>query len=473
MRIERDCIGEMFVPDNVLYGIHSLRAKHNFPITDEKVDHAIIQSYLQIKKAAALANEQAGTLDKEKSTLIMSACNQLLFSNDYTAFIVPAIQGGAGTSTNMNVNEVVAQLAMRLSAQGGKEPITIKPNDDVNQSQSTNDTYPTAGKMAMLKRLSPLMTSISSLVAALTDKADKYATAIKVGRTQLQDAVPTTFGRTFTAYASMFKRDLSRLKHAQKVLSEVNLGGTAIGTGINATAEYEESVVPILNKYSHLSLHQAGDLVDATQNSDAYTTISGAMKSLAADLSKFSNDLRLLSSGPQAGLNELALPKKAAGSSIMPGKVNPVIPEVVNQVAFEAIGNDVTVTMAAESGQLELNAFEPIMFKSILTSEQHLTKAIDTLVENCVSGIQVNEAYCRDEVEHSSIAATVLSPLLGYEKTTALIKEALATKQSVKEIVKQKQLLPDSLVDSLFTPEVLTNVRRVKDEKSVAGSRSN
>ncbi len=229
----------------------------------------------------------------------------------------------------MNVNEVVAQLAMRLSAQGGKEPITIKPNDDVNQSQSTNDTYPTAGKMAMLKRLSPLMTSISSLVAALTDKADKYATAIKVGRTQLQDAVPTTFGRTFTAYASMFKRDLSRLKHAQKVLSEVNLGGTAIGTGINATAEYEESVVPILNKYSHLSLHQASDLVDATQNSDAYTTISGAMKSLAANLSKFSNDLRLLSSGPQAGLNELALPKKAAGSSIMPGKVNPVIPEVL------------------------------------------------------------------------------------------------------------------------------------------------
>lgn len=473
MRIERDCIGEMFVPDNVLYGIHSLRAKHNFPITDEKVDHAIIQSYLQIKKAAAQANEQAGTLDKEKCTLIMSACNQLLFSNDYSAFIVPAIQGGAGTSTNMNVNEVVAQLAMRLSAQGGKEAITIKPNDDVNQSQSTNDTYPTAGKMAMLKRLSPLMTSISNLVDALTDKADKYATAIKVGRTQLQDAVPTTFGRTFTAYASMFKRDLSRLKHTKKVLSEVNLGGTAIGTGINATAEYEEFIVPILNKYSHLSLHQASDLVDATQNGDAYTTISGAMKSLAADLSKFSNDLRLLSSGPQAGLNELALPKKAAGSSIMPGKVNPVIPEVVNQVAFEAIGNDVTVTMAAESGQLELNAFEPIMFKSILTSEQHLAKAIDTLVENCVSGIQVNVAYCRDEVEHSSIAATVLSPLLGYEKTTALIKEALATKQSVKEIVKQKQLLPDSLVDSLFTPEALTNASGVKNEKSVAGSSLN
>lgn len=473
MRIEKDCIGEMFVPDNVLYGIHSLRAKHNFPITDERVDHAIIQSYLQIKKAAALANEKAGTLDKQKSALIISACNQLLFSNDYSAFIVPAIQGGAGTSTNMNVNEVVAQLAMRISAQGGKSATEIKPNDDVNQSQSTNDTYPTAGKMAMLKRLSPLLTSIQKLVDTLSDKAEEYQSAIKVGRTQLQDAVPTTFGKTFSAYASMFKRDLARLKHAEKVLSQVNIGGTAIGTGINATEEYEAVVVPALNQYSHLSLHQAGNLIDATQNSDAFVTISGAMKSLAADLSKFSNDLRLLSSGPQAGLNEIELPKKAAGSSIMPGKVNPIIPEVVNQVAFETIGNDVTVTMAAESGQLELNAFEPIMFKSILTSEQHLARAIDTLVDNCVSGITVNTDYCRDEVEHSSIAATVLSPLLGYEKTTALIKEALATKQSAKEIVKQKELLPDALVDNLFSPEVLTNVSKVKDEQSVAGSTLN
>ena len=322
----------------------------------------------------------------------------------------------------------------------------------------------------MLKRLAPLTTAVCRLIDSLTDKAGEYSAAIKVGRTQLQDAVPTTFGRTFTAYASMFKRDLLRLKHAQKALSQVNLGWTAIGTGINATSKYQSTIIPILNQYSHLSLHQASNLVDATQNSDAFTTISSAMKSLAANLSKFSNDLRLLSSGPQAGLNELELPKKAAGSSIMPGKVNPIIPEVVNQVAFETIGNDVTVTMAAESGQLELNAFEPIMFKSILTSEQHLEKAIETLVENCVSGIKVNVADCRHEVEHSSIAATVLSPLLGYEKTTALIKEALATQQSVKALVKQKQLLPDSLVDNLFTPEVLTNVRKVKKERSAAGS---
>ena len=473
MRIEKDCIGEMFVPDNVLYGIHSLRAKHNFPITNEKVDPAIIQSYLQIKKAAAIANEKAGTLDKEKSDLIVSACNQLLFSKDYDAFITPAIQGGAGTSTNMNVNEVVSQLAMRISIKNGREKVEIHPNDDVNQSQSTNDTYPTAGKMAMLKLLPTLTAAVSDLVDALSDKADRYATAIKVGRTQLQDAVPTTFGKSFSAYASMFKRDLQRLKGTQKLLSKVSLGGTAIGTGINATAAYQETVVPVLNKVSHLSLVSASDLVDATQSSDAFTTFSGAMKALAVDLSKFSNDLRLLSSGPQAGLNEIQLPKKAAGSSIMPGKVNPIIPEVVNQVAFEVIGNDVTVTMAAESGQLELNAFEPIMFKSILTSEQHLTRAIDTLVENCVSGIKVNVDDCRSEVEHSSISATVLSPLLGYEKTTSLIKEAVSTKKSVKEIVKAKHLLPDALVDNLFSPEVLTNVSRIKDERSVAGSNLN
>lgn len=350
MRIDKDCIGERFIPDNVLYGIHTLRAMHNFPITAEKVNPVVIESYLQIKKAAAIANQKAGSLSAQKASLIVSACNQLLFSGDYSDFCVPAIQGGAGTSTNMNVNEVVSQLAMRLSAQGGKKAVKIHPNDDVNQSQSTNDTYPTAGKMAMLKKLSPLLASLTKLIEALDEKAQTYSNAIKVGRTQLQDAVPTTFGRSFNAYASLFRRDYRRLKATINVLSVVNLGGTAIGTGLNTTPEYQRQIIPILNKVSHLSLVQATDLIDGTQNSDAFTTISGALKVLATDLSKFSNDLRLLSSGPQAGLNEIELPKQAAGSSIMPGKVNPIIPEVVNQVAFEVIGNDVTVTMAAESG---------------------------------------------------------------------------------------------------------------------------
>ncbi|GEP24527.1 aspartate ammonia-lyase [Lentilactobacillus diolivorans] len=461
MRIEKDCIGEMFVPDEALYGIHSLRAQHNFPITEERVNPAILKSYLQIKKAAALTNQAAGTLNKEKAAYIVSACNQLLFSNDFEPFIVPAIQGGAGTSTNMNVNEVVAHLAMKISAQGGKTALDIHPNDDVNQSQSTNDSYPTAGKMAMLKLLPGLQTMVADLVDALMVKSSEYEKAIKVGRTQLQDAVPTTYGRTFKAYASMFKRDLARLKHVEVVLSNVNLGGTAIGTGINTTPEYQANIVPTLNQVAHLSLKQADDLVDETQNSDAFVAFSGVMKGLAVNLSKFSNDLRLLSSGPQAGLNELSLPKQQAGSSIMPGKVNPVIPEVVVQVAYEVIGNDVTVTMAAENGELELNAFEPIMFRDILMSEQHLTNAIETLVDNCVKGIKVNVDYCRSEVEHSSIAATILSPLLGYEKTTALIKKAVATHESVKRIVEGERLLPTALVEELFSPEVLTNAKRV------------
>lgn len=457
MRIDQDCLGELFVPDDALYGIHTLRAVHNFPITSEKVNPAIIESYLQIKKAAALANQQANNLSAQKATLIVSACNQLLFSSNNDDFLVPAIQGGAGTSTNMNVNEVVAQLAMRLSAKDGHTPVKIHPNDDVNRSQSTNDTYPTAGKMAMIKKLTPLKDALAKLTSTLDDKAKTYAQAIKVGRTQLQDAVPTTFGRSFAAYAAMFRRDAQRLKAVLPALETVNLGGTAIGTGINATAGYQQRVVPLLNQVAHLSLTQADDLVDSTQNSDAFTTISAALKTLAVDLIKFCNDLRLLSSGPQAGLNELSLPKRAAGSSIMPAKINPIIPEVVNQVAFEVIGNDVTTTLAAENGQLELNAFEPIMFRAILMSETHLANAIETLVTNCVAGIQVNEKHCQQEVAHSSITATILSPILGYEKTTELIKTAIAEKKSVKELVKQQHLLAEPLIDDLFSPATLTN----------------
>lgn len=457
MRLERDCIGELPVPDDALYGIHSLRAVRNFPITEERVNPVMIESYLQIKKAAAMANVEAKTLDKQKGAFIVAAVNQLLFSKDYRSIIVPAIQGGAGTSTNMNVNEVVAHLASRLSGRDGHQPLMIHPNDDVNQSQSTNDTYPTAGKMAMLKLISPLETALTELIDALDAKAAAYRDAIKVGRTQLQDAVPTTFGRSFRAYRSLFSRDLSRIKDVKRTLAEVNLGGTAIGTGINTTSTYQRRVVPILNQLSHLSLTTAGDLVDATQNSDAYVAFSGVLRALAVDLSKFSNDLRLLSSGPQAGLNELQLPKVQAGSSIMPGKVNPVIPEVVNQVAFEVIGHDTTVTLAAEAGQLELNAFEPIMFKSILTSETHLTKAIKTLVVNCINEMTANVDGCRDEVERSTISATVLSPYLGYEKTTSLIKEAAAKHLSVRRLVKSRHLLADELIDQLFSPASLTH----------------
>lgn len=461
MRLEKDCIGEMFISDEVLYGIHTLRAKHNFPITNQRVNPLIIESYLQIKKAAALVNQKAGTLNRKKAALIISACNELLFSKDFQAFIVPAIQGGAGTSTNMNVNEVVARLAMKISAQSGREAIKIHPNDDVNQSQSTNDTYPTAGKMAMLKAIEPLEEKINQLIHVLEQKAMVYSQAVKVGRTQLQDAVPTTFGRSFNAYAAGFKRDLQKLKAVEKQLCQVNLGGTAIGTGLNASQSYEKAIVPALSRIAGIPLTQAADLVDATQNSDAFTSLSGILKGVAVNLSKMCHDLRLLASGPQAGLGEISLPKVQAGSSIMPGKINPVIPEVVNQVAFEVIGKDLTVTMAAESGQLELNAFEPIMFKEILTSEAHLTKAVQTLIDNCLVGLQVNVDRCRDEVNHSSIAATILSPYLGYERTTALIKTSEKTNIPVKHLVENAGLLPKDLVEKLFSTEVLTNTKQV------------
>ncbi|MFD1126225.1 aspartate ammonia-lyase [Lentilactobacillus raoultii] len=471
MRLEKDCIGEELVPDNALYGIHSLRAARNFPITRERVNPLIIASYLQIKKAAAIANQQAGTLDSNKALLIIAACNQLLLSKDFESVIVPAIQGGAGTSTNMNINEIVANLAMKLGRQKGKLTVKIHPNDDVNQCQSTNDTYPTAGKIAMLKDLAPLEDAVNSLIHVLEEKAHQYQSTVKVGRTQLQDAVPTTFGRSFSASAAMFKRDLQKMKAIEKTLATVNLGGTAIGTGINSTRDYQRAVMPLLNRITGLSLTQADDLIEATQNSDAFSTFSGILKGLALNLTKFCNDLRLLSSGPQAGLAELSLPKVQAGSSIMPGKINPVIPEVVNQVAFEVIGKDVTVTLAVENGQLELNAFEPIIFKEVLTSESHLTAAIKTLVKNCLRGIQVNVNHCQNEVDQSAIAATILSPYLGYEKTTALIKEAERVQIPVKTLVKQKQLLASTLIDNLFSPEVLTNQNQadLQKLKSLAG----
>ncbi|GLB46464.1 aspartate ammonia-lyase [Philodulcilactobacillus myokoensis] len=455
MRIEEDSVGKMEVPDKALYGIHALRAFYNFPITNEKVQPVLIKSLIQIKKAAAITNRDAKTLDTKKAAAIILACDHLLNHYDRSAFIVPAIQGGAGTSTNMNVNEVIANLAMRLN----RNDIKIHPNDDVNQCQSTNDTYPTAGKIAMLSLLPSLIAAINKLIHALKSKAKEYQNALKVGRTQLQDAVPTTFGNSFNAYASMFHRDLHRLNQVQVDLKSVNLGGTAIGTGINTSSYYTSHVVPNLSQLTGLSLYQADNLIDATQNSDSFVEFSSVMKALAVNLSKMSNDLRLMTSGPQDGLNEINLPKRQAGSSIMPGKINPVIPEVVNQVAFEVIGKDTTITMAAEAGQLELNAFEPIMFRDILISETHLTRAIETLVERCINGITVNKELDQNEVSKSAITATVLSPYLGYETTTKLIKTALKHHYSVKQLVSDKHLLNDKLLDHLFSPAVLTNAK--------------
>ncbi|CAI2548991.1 Aspartate ammonia-lyase [Apilactobacillus kunkeei] len=368
------------------------------------------------------------------------------------SFITPAIQGGAGTSTNMNVNEVIANVAMKLHPD-----VFIHPNDDVNQAQSTNDTYPTAGKLAMIKRLPKLTSEINRLIEILDELSKKFQFTIKLGRTQLQDAVPTTYGKTFHAYASLFRRDLKRINSAENELKTVSMGGTAIGTGTNTTKYYREHIVEEINKITGIELKQDEDLIDAVQNTDHFVAFSSSLKTLAVDLSKFSNDLRLLGSGPQSGLNELILPKRQAGSSIMPNKVNPVIPEVVNQVAFEVIGFDATVTAASEAGQLELNAFEPIMFKSILTAEVHLARAIETLVDHCLDGIDVNVKQCLDDVRKSAVTATVLSPILGYNKTTEIIKTATKEHETVPNLLIQNHILSPEKVKQLFSPEYLVN----------------
>lgn len=452
MRMEKDCVGKMKVPDKALYGIHALRAVGNFPITKELVHPKIIESYIEIKKAAAITNNGANTLDVIKCNAIIKACDQLLKSGDQSGFITPSIQGGAGTSTNMNTNEVIANLAMKLDSN-----VFIHPNDDVNQSQSTNDTYPTAGKMAMLKLIPNLLGELERLVATFTKLGQKFAKTIKLGRTQLQDAVPTTYGKSFHAYASLFKRDLKRIKHASAELETISMGGTAIGTGMNASKYYQQHIVENINKYSTMSLKSDEDLIDAVQNTDHFVTFSAALKTLAVDLSKVSNDLRLLASGPQSGFNELRLPKRQAGSSIMPNKINPVIPEVVNQVAFEVIGFDATVTAASEAGQLELNAFEPIMFKSILTAEEHLTSAMQTLVDNCLKDIDVNDDKCSEDVKKSAVTATILSPILGYVKTTKIIKESLKENIPVKKILIKKNIMPKDKINVLFSPSHLVN----------------
>lgn len=448
MHYEEDCVGRMELPDDVLYGVHSARAAMNFPFK-QKTHPQLIAAMLVIKKAAALTNMRGGTLALDKGKGIVAACDELLTGAHAEAFIVPAIQGGAGTSTNMNVNEVVAHLATRNTG------LAIHPNDDVNQGQSTNDTYPSAGKIAALRLLPDVLDAVVSLQNALLAKADEYRDVIKVGRTQLQDAVPTTYGNVFRAYAHMFDRDLRRLRFAADALRDMSLGGTAIGTGINASKYYQQHIVAELSKQSGLQLRQAADMSDAIQNTDELAEFSGAFKALAINLNKLSNDLRLLASGPQAGLGELVLPARQAGSSIMPNKINPVIPEAVNQVAFAVIGNDVAITMATQNGQLELNAFEPLTFAKLYEDEEELTSAMQMLTAFCIKDIKVNVAACRHAVEHSAVAATVLAPYIGYRATTKLIKEALANKRSVRELIVEKNLLPESTVSALFSNAAL------------------
>jgi aspartate ammonia-lyase len=457
-RTEHDLLGERAVPAKAYYGVHTLRALENFPITGTPISiyPDLVSALACIKQAAALANHELQLLDEEKERAIVVACEEIRRGNLLEEFVVDVIQGGAGTSTNMNANEVIANRGLELMGRRKGEYKYLHPVDHVNMSQSTNDVYPTAVKVALHFGIVRLVAAMAELRAAFGAKAKEFGDVIKMGRTQLQDAVPMTLGQEFSTYAVMLEEDESRLKEACLLIHEINLGATAIGTGITSHPDYAPLVCRKLAEITGIDLVIAFNLVEATQDAGAFVQVSGVLKRIAVKLSKVCNDLRLLSSGPRAGLNEINLPAVQAGSSIMPGKVNPVIPEVVNQIAFEVIGNDVTVSFAAEAGQLQLNAFEPVIAHSLFKSLKHLTHGCETLRLRCVTGITANRERLRAQVERSISIVTALNPYIGYERATALAQEAHATGKTIYELVLEKKLLDKAQLDEILKPEMLT-----------------
>lgn len=467
-RIEKDSIGTKDVPKNVYYGVQSLRAAENFHITGLNMHPEIINSLAYIKKAAAITNCEVGLLDPVKAKAIVKACDEILAGKFHDDFIVDPIQGGAGTSLNMNANEVIANRAIEILGGRKGDYSVVNPNDDVNFGQSTNDVVPTAGKMTSLRLLKKLKAELLRLHKTLEQKADEFDHVIKMGRTQMQDAVPIRLGQEFKAYAAAIKRDVYRMDRAMDEMRKLNMGGTAVGTGINADTTYLRRIVPNLSEVSDMEFVQAFDLIDATQNLDPFVSVSGSVKACAVTLSKMANDLRLMSSGPRAGFGEINLPAKQNGSSIMPGKVNPVIPEVVNQVAFNIIGNDMTITMAAEAGQLELNAFEPIVFYCIFQSIDTLTYAVRTFIDNCVSGITANESRCKYLVENSVGVITAICPYVGYQKAAEIAKKAIKTGDSVRELILKEKLMDKEQLDAILDPVNMTEPGISGKEGSVA-----
>jgi aspartate ammonia-lyase len=459
-RIESDSIGSMKIDMDVYYGIQTLRAKNNFHITNRKIHPELIVSLAEIKKSAAITNRDANMLDTKIANAIISACDAIISGKFHNQFIVDPIQGGAGTSTNMNANEVIANIALELLGKAKGDYSIVNPNDHVNMAQSTNDVFPTAGKITILKMLPKAISELQRLYNALELKALEFDNVIKMGRTQLQDAVPIRLGQSFHAYASMINRDIDRLNKVQEEMLTLNMGATAIGTSINVSPEYLSNIYYNLKKVTGLNVVKAEDLIDATQNIDGFVSVSGVLKTCAVNLSKMANDLRLLSSGPKTGIGEINLPAKQNGSSIMPGKINPVIPEVVSQVAFNIIGNDFTITMAAEAGQLELNAFEPVIFYNLFESIETLKNATMTFVDNCIMGITANKERCEELLNSSVGIATALCPYIGYKKAADIAKKALKTGGQVKDIVLKEGILTPKQLEQILNPFSMTQVNK-------------
>ena len=454
-REEKDSIGTLSVPEQAYYGVQTLRGYNNFQITGEKMEPVFIYNIAKIKKAAAIANAKAGSISSSTAEAIFKACDEVICGKLDGEFITDAIQGGAGTTVNMNVNEVVANRATELV--GGKRgEYLVHPNDAVNCAQSTNDVIPSAGKLTLLDLFSPMEEKLNALVDALDEKAVEFDRVIKMGRTQLQDAVPVRLGQEFSAFSAALKRDRARISASVESMKVLNLGGTAIGTSINVADGYIENVYPVLSQITGYSLKPADNLIDSTQNLDAFADFSASLKTFALDLIKICNDLRLMSSGPRAGLEEIFLPAMQNGSSIMPGKVNPVIPEVVTQVAYNVIGNDLTVSLSIQAGQFELNPYEPVIFFKLFESLKTLTGALDTFTVNCVKGIKANEEHLKELVSFSTGTVTALAPMLGYQKAADIAKEAIKRGMSIKSILLEKKIFIEKEIDKILDPFSMT-----------------
>ena len=456
-RVERDFIGPRTIDDSYYYGISTLRALENFPITSKTIGQypQFVNALAVLKQAAATVNGERGLIKPEVAHAIIAACERIRSGEFHDQFAVGTIQGGAGTSTNMNANEVVANAALEeLGLPKGRYDV-IDPHNDVNCCQSTNDVYPSAIKLALLLMLNPLCETLERTAQAFDSKAEEFAEVLKLGRTQLQDAVPMTLGQEMAGYALMMRQSAKALQQSRGQLKELNIGGTAIGTGINTPPGYAQAVIEEINRLTGLEVTGSTDLVEATQDVSAFVQLSGILKSVAVTVSKICDDLRLLSSGPRSGLGEITLPAVQAGSSIMPGKVNPVIPEMVNQVAMEIVGHDTTITMAASSGQLQLNAFEPIIAHLLFEEIRHLKRALDVFTDRCVSGIVANEEHLRDKVWNSVSIVTALSPAIGYETAARVARHALEQGKTIPDVVRDEGLMTEEQLGETLQPQHL------------------
>lgn len=459
LRKEIDLLGELEISSDSYYGIHTQRAINNFNISNSKVsDYPLfIKGLVVTKKACALANKDIGSIPDDKANMIIKACDEI-FSNlpKYLEFFpTDVFQGGAGTSVNMNVNEVIANVALEMNGHKKGSYDILNPNDHVNKSQSTNDAYPTGFRVATYFYINSLLKHIEHLINQLDKKAIEFSEILKMGRTQLQDAVPMSLGDEFNAWSTNLREEIKNLEMCHNLVLEVNLGATAIGTGLNAPKGYSEKAINYLKKFTKANFVKAENLIEATSDCGAYVMISGALKRTAVKLSKICNDLRLLSSGPRCGLNEINLPELQAGSSIMPAKVNPVIPEVVNQVCFKIIGNDVTISFAAEAGQLQLNVMEPVIAQSLFESVELLSNACTTLADKCISGITANAEHTKNMVLNSIGLVTFLNPYIGHHMGDVIGKEAVLTGKTVRELVLEKNLLSEDELDKILSFENL------------------